>query len=129
MNLRAMLRLRKRLKSRKPEFRRYCWDRKLKLRRKNWRKPRGLDNAMRLEYGGKWSGRKRVKIGFRSPKAVRGLHPSGYEEVLVYNEKQLDAVDATRQAIRIASCVGLKKRVAIEAKAKEKGIRILNPLR
>ncbi|MEM3796646.1 MAG: eL32 family ribosomal protein [Archaeoglobaceae archaeon] len=49
--------------------------------------------------------------------------------MLVYNEKQLDAIDATRQAIRIASCVGLRKRVAIEAKAKEKGIKILNPLR
>jgi len=129
MSIRTLLRLRKRLKSRKPEFRRYCWDRKLKLRRKSWRKPRGLDNAMRLEYGGKWSGRKRVKIGFRGPKTVRGLHPSGYEEVLVYNEKQLEKVDPNRQAIRIASCVGLRKRVLIESKAKEKGIKILNPLR
>ncbi|MEM1578864.1 MAG: 50S ribosomal protein L32e [Archaeoglobaceae archaeon] len=129
MNLKTLLRLRKRLKSRKPEFRRYCWDRKLKLRRKSWRKPRGLDNAMRLEYGGKWSGRKRVKIGFRSPKAIRGAHPSGYREVLVYNPAQLDLIDAKTQAIRIASCVGLKKRIAIESKAKEMGIKILNPSR
>ncbi len=129
MNLKAMLRLRKRLKSRKPEFKRYCWDRKLKLRRKSWRKPRGLDNAMRIEYGGKWSGKKRVKIGFRCPKAVRGLHPSGYEEILIYNEKQLEAIDSKKQAVRIASCVGMRKRVAIETKAKEKGIKVLNPLR
>jgi len=127
--LRAMLRLRKRLKSRKPEFRRYCWDRKLKLRRKSWRKPRGLDNAMRLEYGGKWSGRKRVKVGFKSPSAVRGLHPSGYEDVLVYSLKDLEKLNPERQAVRIASCVGLRKRLEIEKKANEMGLKILNPSR
>ncbi len=127
--MKALLRLRKRLKSRKPEFRRYCWDRKLKLRRKSWRKPRGLDNAMRLEYGGKWSGRKRVKVGFKSPSAVRGLHPSGYEDVLVYSPKDLEKLDPKRQAVRIASCVGLKKRLEIEKKANEMGLKILNPSR
>lgn len=127
--MKALLRLRKRLKSRKPEFKRYCWDRKLKLRRKSWRKPRGLDNAMRLEYGGKWSGRKRVKVGFKSPLAVRGLHPSGYEDVLVYTPKDLEKLDPKRQAVRIASCVGLKKRLEIEKKANEMGLKILNPSR
>ncbi|MCQ4152831.1 MAG: 50S ribosomal protein L32e [Archaeoglobales archaeon] len=127
--MRALLRLRKRLKSRKPEFRRYCWDRKLKLRRKSWRKPRGLDNAMRMEYGGKWSGRKRVKVGFKSPLAVRGLHPSGYEDVLVYTPKDLEKLDPKRQAVRIASCVGLRKRLEIEKKANEMGLKILNPSR
>ncbi len=127
--MRALLRLRKRLKSRKPEFRRYCWDRKLKLRRKSWRKPRGLDNAMRIEYGGKWSGRKRVKVGFKSPLAVRGLHPSGYEDVLVYTPKDLEKLDPKRQAVRIASCVGLRKRLEIEKKANEMGLKILNPSR
>jgi large subunit ribosomal protein L32e len=127
--MKALLRLRKRLKSRKPEFRRYCWDRKLKLRRKSWRKPRGLDNAMRLEYGGKWSGRKRVKVGFKSPSAVRGLHPSGYEDMLVYSPKDLEKLDPKRQAVRIASCVGLKKRLEIEKKANEMGLKILNPSR
>ncbi|MEM0215261.1 MAG: 50S ribosomal protein L32e [Archaeoglobaceae archaeon] len=127
--MKALLRLRRRLKSRKPEFRRYCWDRKLKLRRKSWRKPRGLDNAMRLEYGGKWSGRKRVKVGFKSPTAVRGLHPSGYEDVLVYNPKDLEKLDPKRQAVRIASCVGLRKRLEIEKKANEMGLKILNPSR
>ncbi|TDA28841.1 MAG: 50S ribosomal protein L32e [Archaeoglobi archaeon] len=127
--MRALLRLRKRLKSRKPEFRRYCWDRKLKLRRKSWRKPRGLDNAMRMEYGGKWSGRKRVKVGFKSPLAVRGLHPSGYEDILVYTPKDLEKLDPKRQAVRIASCVGLRKRLEIEKKANEMGLKILNPSR
>jgi len=49
--------------------------------------------------------------------------------VLVYNVKDLENVNPERQAIRIASCVGMKKRLQIEEKAKELGIKILNPSR
>ncbi len=125
--IKKLIKLRRRLKARKPEFRRYCWNKKLRLRDKSWRRPRGLHNKLRKRVGGKWSGRIPVNVGFGSPKAVRGLHPSGYEEVLVYNVKDLERVDKERQAIRIASCVGLKKRLLIEEKAKELGIKILNP--
>ncbi len=127
MSIKRLLRVRRRQKERKPDFRRYCWNKKLRLRDKSWRRPRGLHNKLRRRYGGKWSGRIPVNVGFGSPKAVRGLHPSGYEEVLVYNVKDLDGIDPERQAIRIASRVGMKKRLAIEDKAKELGIKILNP--
>jgi len=124
-----LLRLRRRLKARKPEFKRYCAHKKLRLRNKSWRRPRGLDNKLRIRYGGKKSGRIVVNIGFGSPKAVRGLHPSGYEEVLVYNPADLDKINPERQAVRIASNVGMKKRLAIEDKAKELGLKVLNPTR
>ncbi|MCD6492649.1 MAG: 50S ribosomal protein L32e [Archaeoglobaceae archaeon] len=124
-----LLRLRRRLKARKPEFKRYCAHKKLRLRDKSWRRPRGLDNKLRIRYGGKKSGRIVVNIGFGSPKAVRGLHPSGYEEVLVYNPADLDKINPERQAVRIASNVGMKKRLAIEDKAKELGLKVLNPTR
>lgn len=122
-----LLRLRFRLKKKKPEFKRYCWDRKLKLRDESWRKPRGIDNKLRLQYGGKWSGRVLVKVGFRAPKEVRGLHPSGYEDVLVYNVKDLEKLDPKKHAVRVASRVGMRKRIEIELKATEKGFKILNP--
>ncbi len=125
--IKRLLRVRRRQKERKPEFRRYCWNKKLRLREKSWRRPRGLHNKLRKRYGGKWAGRIVVNIGFGSPKAVRGLHPSGYEEVLVYTVKELEKVDPERQAIRIASCVGMRKRLEIEEKAKEMGIKVLNP--
>lgn len=124
-----LLRVRRRLKARKPEFKRYCAHKKLRLRNKSWRRPRGLDNKLRIRYGGKKSGRIVVNVGFGSPKAVRGLHPSGYEEVLIYNPNELEKIDPERQAIRIASQVGMKKRLAIEDKAKELGLKILNPTR
>ena len=123
-----LLKVRRRMKSRKPEFRHFEAHKKLRLRRLGWRRPRGNDNKWRKRYGGKWSGRVLPNPGFTSPKAVRGLHPSGYEEVLVYNLKDLEGIDGNRQAIRIASCVGLKKRLMIEEKAKEMGLKILNPV-
>jgi large subunit ribosomal protein L32e len=67
-----------------------------------------------------------VRVGFRGPASVRGLHPSGFEEVLVNNLKEVDNVDAKTQAIRIASTVGDKKREMIVTKADELGIRVFN---
>jgi large subunit ribosomal protein L32e len=58
---------------------------------------------------------------------VRGLHPSGFREVLVHNEKELRGLDPKTQAVRIGGTVGSKKRSALEGKAKELGLRVLNP--
>lgn len=118
-----LLRLRRRQKAKKPEFRRYEAHKKLRLRDKSWRRPRGRHSKLRKRV----AGRKVVVVGYGSPKAVRYLHPSGYEEVLIYNPAQLETVDAEKHAVRIASTVGLKKRLLIEEKAKEMGLKILNP--
>ncbi len=122
-----LLKLRRRIKSKKPEFKHFSSKKKLRLRDIGWRRPRGRHNKLRIRYGGKWSGRYLPNPGFSSPKIVRGLHPSGYEEVLVFNVKDLESVNPERQAIRISSKIGMKKRIQIEEKAKELGIHILNP--
>ena len=67
-----------------------------------------------------------VDIGFRGPVAARDLHPSGFEEVLVYNVDGLEGIDPKKQAVRIGGTVGTKKRIAIEDRAAELGIRVLN---
>jgi len=71
---------------------------------------------------------KSVEIGYRGPKIARGLHPSGYVEVLVNTLDDLGKVDPKTQAIRIAHTVGMRKRAEISLRADEKGIHILNPL-
>lgn len=81
-----------------------------------WRRPKGIHSKMRQH----WSYRTNVvSIGYRGPKAARGLHPSGFREVIVHNVKELDTVDPKTQAIRIARTVGSKKRGAIEDRIKE----------
>jgi large subunit ribosomal protein L32e len=65
--------------------------------------------------------------GFGSPVAVRGLHPSGYEDILVHNPAELEGLDAATQAVRIAGAVGMKKREQMQGRAAELGLKVLNP--
>lgn len=87
-----------------------------------WRRPRGLDSKMRTHRNG-WP--KSVKAGYRSPKSVRGLHPSGFEEVLVHNVKELDEITSD-QAARISHTVGRRKRANIVERAEELKIYVFN---
>ena len=66
-------------------------------------------------------------MGYGSPAAVKGLHPSGFVEVLLDRVQDLDGVDPNTQAIRIARRVGQRKRMEIVNKAKNLGMKILNP--
>lgn len=118
-----LLELRRAVKARKPEFvRQENW--RYKRVKENWRKPKGIDSKMRLQVKG-WP--KIVKVGYRGPRVARYLHPSGYRDVLVHNVEELSRLDASRDAARIASTVGARKRAVIVSKAKELGIKVLNP--
>jgi large subunit ribosomal protein L32e len=116
------LRLRRRLKHRKPKFVRPESWRYVRLK-ENWRRPRGLDHKVRLSYAGWPPG---VSVGYRGPKAARGLHPSGRKEVLVYNVADLKEIDPAIHAIRIAHAVGKRRRTQIIIEARKKKIAILN---
>jgi large subunit ribosomal protein L32e len=119
----AKVKLRKRVKARKPEFQgQEVW--RYKRIRDRWRRPRGVDSKMRQNVKG-WP--KTVNVGYGGPKTAKFLHPSGYKEVLVHNLSEIEGLDAETQAIRIAHTVGGKKRLEMLTKAKEKGLHILNP--
>jgi large subunit ribosomal protein L32e len=116
------IKLRERVKRKKPKFvRQESW-RYVRLK-ENWRRPRGLDNKMRRKIKG-WP--PSVSVGYRGPKIARGLHPSGYKEVLVYNVEELKEVDQNTQAIRIAHTVGKRKRDKIITEARKRKMTILN---
>ncbi|RLE58226.1 MAG: 50S ribosomal protein L32e [Thermoprotei archaeon] len=119
-----LLRIREDMKSRKPKFTRMNYWLLDRIDEDTWRNPRGLDNKIRLERKGFPS---KVKIGYRKPRKIRGLHPSGFREIIVYNVADLELVDPTKEAIRIASTVGMRKREQILNRARELGIRVLNP--
>ena len=107
----------------KPKFNRQDHHKKKRVST-SWRRPRGQLSKQRRGIKGKGD---TVQAGFRSPEAVRGLHPSGFEEVRVHNVDDLEGVDGDREAVRIASTVGGRKRERIEDEAEERGIRVLNP--
>jgi Ribosomal protein L32E len=107
----------------KPQFNRQDYHKKKRIPT-SWRKPRGGLSKQRRRMKAKGPV---VEAGFRSPKASRDLHPSGFKEVRVHNTDDLEGVDGDTQAVRIASKVGGRKRELIEDEAEERGIRVLNP--
>jgi large subunit ribosomal protein L32e len=113
---------REEIASRRPHFKRSEWFRFKRLG-VSWHRPRGIHNKMRRHYGYRPPV---VSIGYRGPKEVRGYHSSGFQEVMVHNPSQLETVDAKTQAVRVGGGVGYKKRLAIEKRADELGIRVLN---
>ncbi len=119
---RKALEVRARAKSKKPKFvRAESW--KYDRFSLSWRRPRGLDNKIRRKIKGWPPG---PSMGYKGPKIARGLHPSGYREVLIYNLKDLSKVDPSMQAVHIAHTVGKRKRAIIIAEAKKLNIKILN---
>lgn len=122
---REALAVRAEIKKRTPEFRRAEWFRYKKLSRSGWRRPYGLHSKQRRHFGYRPNV---VSVGYGGPKAVRGLHPSGFREVRVHNVDDVERLDAKSEAARIAGSVGARKREAIEAAAERLKIRILNPM-
>jgi large subunit ribosomal protein L32e len=84
-----------------------------------WRKPRGEDMQQRRDDGAV------VDAGYRTPKAIRGIHPSGYREVMVFTLKDLEQIKPFHAA-RLSGTIGRKKRIELIKFANEKKIPVLN---
>lgn len=107
-----------------PSFKRQDHHKKKRVSADSWRKLRGTNSKRRKNIKGKGA---EVGIGYGKPAEARGLHPSGFEEVLVHRPEDLDDVDPDTQAVRIGSSVGGRKRERIEERALDEEVRVLNP--
>ncbi len=119
----AALAMRSAQSKKQPKFRRQEWYRYKRLSRTGWRKPKGMDSKQRknLKYRSPVA-----RVGYGKVADARGLHPSGFREVMVHKPADLDAIDAATEAVRIGARVGGRKRLQIHTKADELGLRILN---
>jgi large subunit ribosomal protein L32e len=118
-----LMRLRKKKKRKNPSFRRFESWRYKKLKGKGWRKQRGIDNKTRRKTK---TGVKSPSVGYRTPKAIRGLHPSGLEDIRVMHVHELDDLDPDIHGIRVASRLGARKRATLIEAARDQGFRVLN---
>lgn len=117
----TMLQIRRRQKKKKPHFiQEESW--RYKRVHAVWRRPKGIDSAMRFK---RKSRPKSVEVGYRSPKKVRGFHPSGFQEVLVHNLRELEEINS-EYVVRISHTVGLRKKLLIMERSKELGLQVLN---
>jgi len=110
-------------KKKQPAFRRQEWFRYRRLAKTGWRKPKGMQSSQRVnrKYRSPMA-----RVGYRKIASVRGLHPSGFEEVMVHKPSDLDGINPERQAVRIGSRVGNRKRAQIHDRADDLGLRVLN---
>ncbi len=119
---RRLMKLRKKINKTRPSFRRVeSW--RHKRVRDPWRKARGIDSKTRKK---KKSGVKSPSTGYRGPKKVRGLHPSGYEEVRIIKMDDLQFLNNKKHALKISGKLGAKKRIALIDYCQKKGFKILN---
>jgi len=119
----AALELRAAQKKSTPVFQRTEWFRYKRLSRSGWRKPKGMDNKQRRNYKYRSS---LVRVGHGKVAVARGLHPSGFREIMVHNPDDLEEIDPETEAARVGRTVGGRKRERIHSRADELGIRVLN---
>ena len=122
MEQKRLIELRKKINKKRPSFRRVeSW--RYKRVPDSWRKARGIDSQTRKKTK---SGLKSPSKGYRGPKKVRGLHPSGYEEVSVHNIDDLKDLNNKKHAIKVSTKLGIKKRINVIDYAQSRGFKVLN---
>ncbi|HIF04217.1 MAG TPA: 50S ribosomal protein L32e [Candidatus Poseidoniales archaeon] len=119
----AALSLRSEQKKKTPSFRRTEWFRYKRLSRSGWRAPHGMDSKQRRNYKYRSS---LVRVGHGKVSTSRGLHSSGFREIMVQNTVDLETIDPETEAARVGRSVGGRKREHIYSRADELGIRVLN---
>lgn len=116
----------KKIRAKRLVFLRYDWDKFYRIgRQETWRKPKGIDNPMRLELKGSSL---KVKVGYGSLNDIKGLHPSGLKPVIVRNKKELEKLSNLKNEVIVilSSTLGLKKRLELLRRAQELGLKVAN---
>ena len=122
-DMKLALALRSEQKKKTPAFKRTEWFRYKRLSRSGWRAPHGMDSKQRRNYKYRSS---LVRVGHGKIATARGLHPSGFKEIMVHNTGDLESIDPETEAARVGKTVGGRKREQIYSRADELGIRVLN---
>ena len=89
-----------------------------------WRRARGVTSKMRKEESG-WPAK--VKVGYGTAAATRGLHPRGLQERLIHRLSELEELDPKIHIVRISARVGERKRLALLDELRQRNFHIANP--
>jgi large subunit ribosomal protein L32e len=89
-----------------------------------WRRARGVTSKIRKEEAG-WPAK--VKVGYGTAAATRGLHPRGLRERLIHRLSELEGLDPKIHIIRISARVGERKRLPLLDEIRHRNFHIANP--
>ncbi len=109
-------------KKKKPAFTRQDSHKKPSLHSTSWRRPRGLQSKMRLQFKGY---KPVVKSGYSNKRTVRHTTADGKILVLVTRAEQLKQL-TKQHAIILSATLGAGKKLAIMDAAEKMGITISN---
>ena len=98
----------------------------LKRLGEKWRRPKGNQSKLRMHHKSRGS---LPDPGYGSPRELRYMHPSGFKEKMIFNLNDLNSVNPEKEAIRIASTIGRKKKLQIMEYANANKIKVLNPFK
>lgn len=92
----------------------------------SWRKPKGIDNRVRRRFKGQLP---MPKIGYGSNKQTKYLMPNGLRKVVINNITELQALLLQTHvcAAEVAHNVSARNRLKLVQRAKELGIKVVNP--
>lgn len=114
-NIAELLEIRNKVKNRKPKYLRQDAH-KLKKLKKKWIRPKGIHSKMRRMLR---SYRKNPEIGYGSPRKIKNFTKEGLMPVLINSAK--DTEDLGKDvSIIVSGSIGLKKRLEIAKKMREK---------
>jgi len=120
--MKRLMEIKSAMKKRQPSFKRQEFNKRIRLRRSSWRKPRGVDSKMREQWGGY---RAIVKIGYRTPRKLRGRLSNGLIEVKVSTVKELTSIPKDQIAV-IPRTMGNRRRLELLKEALKSKISISN---
>ncbi len=109
-------------KKKNPKFMRQEFNKRIRLSRSSWRKPKGVDSKMREQRGGH---RPIVKIGYGTPRILRGRLSNGLIEKRIYNKDDLSSLNKDEIAL-IPRTIGNKLRLVLLKEAQKLKIKVSN---
>ena len=120
--MKELMKIKAAMKKRRPSFKRQEFNKRIRLSRSSWRKPRGVDSKMREQWGGY---RAIVKIGYGTPRKLRGRLTNGLIEVSVSTIKELNSLSKDQIAV-IPRTLGNRRRLELLKEASKSKISISN---
>jgi large subunit ribosomal protein L32e len=120
--MKLLLELRNKLKAKMPKFIRHDAHKKKRVGT-GWRRPKGIQNKMRLHRKGY---ARDCSTGFGSPKAVHSLSRDGLKQNLIHNSAELASLNPKSDGVIVARTIGDRKRSIVIKEATEKGFTLLN---